>query len=803
MYETWFPFSDRPFSAAPRASSYFAAAAIQSAWDATCACLDHGSGPAIVVGETGMGKSLFAQRLLHERNPQQTSALLNGSSCRTNREFLQQLLYIFGLPHAGADDGQLRMTLSESINYHAAQGTPSLLIVDEADLLEIASLEELQGLSNQTTEHGWSLQLVLLGAIRLEEALTRPQLASLNQRITTRGFLSRWTKADTIGYIHAELHRVAGSSEAFSADAVGSVHVLTDGVPRLTAQLCDHALVLAAAAGLKQVTKDLVEEAWSDLQQLPPRTTSVAFTDARQAVPAGAGLVVAPTPSGNVANELPTIEFGQLDDENELPDSATDSTGAPHAPWNGAEGAIEQGRRDSGSPPGVEFPPPHPAGALAKDSFSPNGPIEIDRTPHDIESHVDEVIDHVDQIHSELNEALQGTQPPAAPDSDLLTDLHDETRSTEPPPSLGSESVLETGTDKGGDLGPEFGSELLESDLGDFTPGAVDTGNNPFLEEFQEEEIVFVRSAGVSAGGQRHSVSTKEGQAVHRAIAVRADTSAATNAEFEADTDEVSGDWGAVLPAESSGSCELSDSGGSTGTCEKSGDGTEWLDAPTQATGPGGGNAPDKSSREQQAIQHPDDGVEPVTAPSAAASTEHADPDGEMVPFGAATTSAGTDTAHWDAGEDPSVSIITSSVPEDSPLVSALGNVPSDAPIPSFSPADEHPVTAATVDVVLDPCETESVVVQAETNLPCDTQHTGEPLPAEGPLIPEDVSPAVAESPVDPADPTAPPHLADGMESANLASPSPNQTQPGPDESSRQTNSNRKFKRLFSRLNQR
>jgi hypothetical protein len=67
----------------------------------------------------------------------------------------------------------------------------------------------------------------------------------------------------------------------------------TDGIPRLVNQLCDHALILAQTAGVTHVDATRIEEAWADLQQLPPPYTGSSEVEE----------------SGEA-----TIEFGSLDD---------------------------------------------------------------------------------------------------------------------------------------------------------------------------------------------------------------------------------------------------------------------------------------------------------------------------------------------------------------------------------------------------------------------------------------------------------------------------------------------------------
>src|SRR5690606_9052810 len=55
----------------------------------------------------------------------------------------------------------------------------------------------------------------------------------------------------------------------FTDAAIDAVYRATEGIPRLVNQTCDHALVLACAGGAKPIDVAGIEEAWSDLQQLP------------------------------------------------------------------------------------------------------------------------------------------------------------------------------------------------------------------------------------------------------------------------------------------------------------------------------------------------------------------------------------------------------------------------------------------------------------------------------------------------------------------------------------------------------
>ncbi len=110
--------------------------------------------------------------------------------------------------------------------------------------------------------------------------------------MVARCYLESLNRTETQEYIHALVGGVgAKGPRLFPAESCNSVYKATDGVPRLINQVCDHALLLAFAAGKRQVEPALIEEAWADLQQLP-------------------------TPWNEQADaERNIIEFGGLDDE--------------------------------------------------------------------------------------------------------------------------------------------------------------------------------------------------------------------------------------------------------------------------------------------------------------------------------------------------------------------------------------------------------------------------------------------------------------------------------------------------------
>ena len=111
--------------------------------------------------------------------------------------------------------------------------------------------------------------MVLAGASTLEERFAHPNLASFSQRLAARVYLEALDSVETASYVRAQIAAAGGSEKLFTDEALRSVYRATDGIGRLINQVCDHALILSSLGGVQQITSEAIDEAWSDLQQLP------------------------------------------------------------------------------------------------------------------------------------------------------------------------------------------------------------------------------------------------------------------------------------------------------------------------------------------------------------------------------------------------------------------------------------------------------------------------------------------------------------------------------------------------------
>ena len=297
MYQSHFRLSSRPFAAAPNPEHYFPASSVERARESLVMSIERAAGLAVVIGGVGTGKTLLCQLIANHFSRELPVCMLSSARICTRQTLLQTLLHRLGLPFRHQDEGELRLTLTDHVTGRSCpRGV--LLVVDEADRLPLELLEELRVITNLVQDGEPRVRLMMAGAPRLEERIAHPQLESLNQRVVSRLYLEHFTAEETADYVRARITASGGSAQSmFTDDALEVVYQATSGVPRLINQLCDHALILAAVGKHSQLDAAGIEEAWSDLQQLPlpSRTSDAPLVD--EAAPDG------------------VVEFGPLEED--------------------------------------------------------------------------------------------------------------------------------------------------------------------------------------------------------------------------------------------------------------------------------------------------------------------------------------------------------------------------------------------------------------------------------------------------------------------------------------------------------
>src|SRR5690348_3661346 len=261
MYNKFFGLKESPFNVNPDPRFLYLTHHIQEA----LACLIYGiqtrRGFVLLTGEVGTGKTTVLNKLLEWCRQERISTAFMFNPRLNEAEFFDFMMADFGITCESSLKSRTLMKLNEWLLEQYRSGTRVVLIVDEAQNLSPAMLEEIRLLTNLETSTAKLLQIVLAGQPELEDKVNEPQLRQLRQRITLWAKTRPLTMLETQGYINERL-RIAGRTgeEIFIPEAIETVHRHSNGIPRLVNLLCEHALINAFVEHRTTVSAKMVEE---------------------------------------------------------------------------------------------------------------------------------------------------------------------------------------------------------------------------------------------------------------------------------------------------------------------------------------------------------------------------------------------------------------------------------------------------------------------------------------------------------------------------------------------------------------
>lgn len=270
MYERHFGFKVKPFSLLPDPAFLYPSRQHAMAMTLLEYSLESQAAFSLLTGDIGSGKTTVVRQLLRVLGDQVVVGLVSNTHGRF-KSIHGWALSALSIESADGSDVAQYQALVDSFVREYAKGRRTLLIFDEAQNLSTEVLEELRLLSNVNSERDLVLQILLVGQPELRAKLSSPELTQFAQRVSVDFHLRPLDRNETHEYVRHRLEVAGGSTTLFSADAIEFVYSRAQGIPRLTNQLCDSALLYAFADGRMTVDADLIDQVLRD------RSTSVAL----------------------------------------------------------------------------------------------------------------------------------------------------------------------------------------------------------------------------------------------------------------------------------------------------------------------------------------------------------------------------------------------------------------------------------------------------------------------------------------------------------------------------------------------
>ena len=265
MYLPFFNLREPPFNLTPDPRFLFLSSQHEEALSHLLYGIHERKGFIEISGEVGTGKTVLCRALLEQLDDSVSTALIFNSYL-TQSELLEAIGRDFGLAMEGATGAALIERLNAYLLSEFSAGRNAVVVIDEAQNLEPAVLEQLRMLSNLETARGKLLQIVLVGQPELRAKLSLPGMRQLDQRVAVRFHINELSRTETANYVTHRL-RVAGVAGgiAFTRRALTLIYQYSGGLPRRVNLLCDRALMTAYVHETRCIDGAIVRQSVRDL----------------------------------------------------------------------------------------------------------------------------------------------------------------------------------------------------------------------------------------------------------------------------------------------------------------------------------------------------------------------------------------------------------------------------------------------------------------------------------------------------------------------------------------------------------
>ena len=255
MYYTHFGLTQPPFKITPNTAFFFEGGNRGAILNALIFALAQGDGVIKVTGEVGSGKTMLC-RILATRLPENIESIYLANPSVLPEDILHALAFELQLPiPPTASRLEVTHALHGFLLDRHHQGKQVILLVEEAQGMPLATLEEIRLLSNLETEHSKLLQIVLFGQPELNDNLNQPNMRQLKERITHNFSLGPLTTPEIKDYLSFRL-RAAGyhGPDLFSHAVLGYMAKHSHGLTRRINIIADKILLSAFSEGTHNIT---------------------------------------------------------------------------------------------------------------------------------------------------------------------------------------------------------------------------------------------------------------------------------------------------------------------------------------------------------------------------------------------------------------------------------------------------------------------------------------------------------------------------------------------------------------------
>ncbi|WP_339640039.1 AAA family ATPase [uncultured Porticoccus sp.] len=255
MYEQFYDLKAEPFRLSPDHRFCFNHRSYAKAKAYMQYAFQRAEGFVMITGKPGTGKTTLVSDLVESLREDQVNVAMLVCTQLGADDLLRMVADAFGLSSNTDHKSLLLQQLTRLFVNDYKTGKRALLIIDEAQDLSTAALEELRLLTNLQMSREPLLQIFLLGQEELRDIVQQPNMEQVHQRLVAACHLASLNEEETKGYIKHRLNQVGWNGDPAISNAIYPViHKVSEGIPRRINMICSRLFLHACVEELHKIS---------------------------------------------------------------------------------------------------------------------------------------------------------------------------------------------------------------------------------------------------------------------------------------------------------------------------------------------------------------------------------------------------------------------------------------------------------------------------------------------------------------------------------------------------------------------